>query len=37
MKLEDLAALAGEYGKIGLVSGRQELYENIFGEVVLGK
>jgi xylose isomerase len=37
MKLEDLAALAGEYGKIGLVSGRQELYENIFNEVVLGK
>jgi xylose isomerase len=37
MKLEELAALAKDYGKIGLESGKQELYENIFNEVVLSK
>lgn len=37
MKLEELAALATSYGNIGLVSGQQELYENIFNEIVLSK
>lgn len=37
MKMEDLAALGASYGKIGLTSGKQELFENIFNEVVLGK
>jgi xylose isomerase len=33
--LEGLAALATEYGKTGMTSGRQELCENIFREIVL--
>ncbi|MBN2811088.1 MAG: xylose isomerase [Spirochaetales bacterium] len=37
MKLEELAALATSYGKIGLTSGKQELYENIFNEIVMGR
>jgi xylose isomerase len=37
MTLEQLAAMAGDYGTIGLTSGKQELYENIFGDIVLGK
>lgn len=37
MKLEELAALATSYGNSGLVSGQQELYENIFNQIVLGK
>jgi xylose isomerase len=34
--LDQLAALAGEYGTVGLTSGHQELCENIFNEVLLG-
>ncbi len=37
MNLEQLAGLASDYGTVGLKSGKQELYENIFGEIVLGK
>lgn len=37
MKFEELAALGTSYGSIGKVSGQQELYENIFNEIVLGK
>ena len=36
-KLDELAALATTYGKIGLTSGKQELYENIFNEIILSK
>lgn len=36
MKLEELAALATVYGNAGITSGKQELYENIFNEIVLG-
>ncbi|MDR1786430.1 MAG: xylose isomerase [Spirochaetaceae bacterium] len=35
--LDALAALAGDYGKTGWASGRQELWENIFNEIVLAK
>lgn len=36
-KLDELAALASnDYCKIGIVSGKQELYENILQEVLLG-
>jgi xylose isomerase len=35
--LEELAALAKDYGTAGRTSGRQELYENIVREVLLGK
>ena len=34
MKLEELAALATTYGSFGRTSGKQELYENIFNEIV---
>jgi len=37
MKFEELAALAKTYGTAGLVSGKQELYENIFNDIILGK
>jgi len=37
MKFEELAALAKTYGKSGLVSGKQELYENVFNDIILGK
>jgi xylose isomerase len=35
--LEALAALAKDYGKYGLTSGRQELFEKIFSDAVLSK
>ncbi len=35
--LDALAALAKDYGKQGMTSAKQELYENIFSDVVLGK
>jgi xylose isomerase len=35
--LDALAALATDYGKAGWTSGKQELYENIFSDIVLGK
>ncbi|GAB6392820.1 MAG: xylose isomerase [Treponematales bacterium] len=35
--LDALAALAADYGKTGWTSGRQELCENIFNEIVLAK
>lgn len=34
MNLEELAALATTYGNFGRTSGKQELYENIFNEIV---
>ncbi|MDR0375435.1 MAG: xylose isomerase [Treponema sp.] len=37
LTLEAVAALASDYGKIGWTSGKQELYENIFSDIVLGK
>jgi xylose isomerase len=37
LTLEQVAALAGDYGTVGLTSGQQELCENIFNEVLLGK
>lgn len=36
-KLEELAAMAKTYGNIGHTSAQQELYENVFNQVVLGK
>lgn len=36
-KLDELAAMAKTYGNIGLTSAQQELYENVFNQVVLGK
>lgn len=35
--LDALASLAKTYGKTGLTSGKQELYENVFNEIILGK
>jgi xylose isomerase len=35
LTLEETAALAKDYGKTGLTSGKQELYENIFSGIVL--
>jgi xylose isomerase len=35
-KLDELAALAKAYGSAGWTSGKQELYENILQEVILG-
>jgi len=37
MKLEELAGLASSYGTFGLTSGKQELYENIFNEILFSK
>lgn len=37
MTLEELAGLAVSYGNDGLTSAKQELYENIFNEIVLGR
>jgi xylose isomerase len=34
--LDALASLSKDYAKDGLTSGKQELYENILGEIVLG-
>ncbi|GMO40047.1 MAG: xylose isomerase [Termitinemataceae bacterium] len=35
LTLDALASLAGDYGKIGWTSGKQELYENILNEIIL--
>jgi xylose isomerase len=35
LTLEAVAALAKDYGKTGLTSGKQELYENIFSGITL--
>ncbi|MDR0557179.1 MAG: xylose isomerase [Treponema sp.] len=37
LTLEAIAALAKDYGKVGWTSGKQELYENILSDIVLGK
>jgi xylose isomerase len=37
LTLEQTASLAKDYGKTGWTSGKQELYENILSEIVLGK
>ncbi|GAB1482603.1 xylose isomerase [Treponema sp.] len=36
MKFEDLAALAKDYGAVGMVSGKQERLENIINQYMLG-
>lgn len=36
LTLEELAALADPYGNVKSTSGRQELYENILNEIILG-
>jgi len=37
MKFEDLAALAKDYAKIGMTSGKQERLENLVNQYILGK
>jgi xylose isomerase len=37
MKFEELAALAKDYGKIGMTSGKQERLENLINQYIIGK
>ena len=36
MTMEELAELAAPYEKVASTSGKQELYENIMNEIILG-
>jgi xylose isomerase len=36
LKFEDLAALAKDYGTVGMVSGKQERLENLINQYLLG-
>ena len=36
LKFEDLAALAKDYGAVGMVSGKQERLENLINQYLLG-